>query len=76
MKKYAIFADDRIVYIGSSADQVSFWLSEDLLQGVDHRFLYEWREIDEEEEKELKESAAEGRIFLYYPKITPENYYK
>lgn len=76
MKKYALFADNRIVYIGSSEKQVRFWLAEDLLRGVDHRFLYEWREINEAEEKALKEEASEGRIFLYYPKITPEKYYQ
>lgn len=76
MAKYAIFGDNRAVYVGASFEQVCFWHSEDLLKDVRHDYLYNIEEIDDEKEKALKQAAADGYIFLYYPKITPEKYYK
>lgn len=71
-KKAVIYADNKAVYVAPNSKVASFWLSEDLLQNCDHRFYYCIEEIDEKEEKELQERAANGYIFLYYPNIAPE----
>ena len=73
MKKAAIYADDNVVYIAPNEKTAIFWLSEDLLQHCDHRFLYCIENIDDEKEKALKARAADGYIFLYYPNIAPED---
>lgn len=76
-KKAVIWGDNKAVYVAPNSKTARFWLAEDLLQNCDHRFYYCIEEIDDEKEKALKKRAADGYIFLYYPKIAPEKrFYK
>lgn len=72
MKKAAIYADNKTVYIAPSEKTALFWLHHDLLKECRAGYLYNIEEITEEEEAELKAKDAAGYIFLYRPNITRE----
>ena len=64
-EKYALFADNKAVYIGTW-QQLKTWRENDMLRDVRHDYLYNIEKLDGEKEKALKEAAADGYIFLYY----------
>ena len=72
MKKAAIFADNRAVYIAPNEKTALYWLHNDLLKECRAGYLYDVEEIDDEQEKALKEKDAAGYIFLMYPRIIRE----
>ena len=72
MKKAAIYADNKAVYIAPSEKTALYWLHNDLLKECCAGYVYDVEEITDEEEKALKEKDAAGYIFLYYPRIIRE----
>lgn len=72
MKKAAIYADNKAVYIAPNEKTALFWLHNDMLKECRAGYIYSVEEITSEEEKTLKEKDAAGSIFLYYPNITRE----
>lgn len=72
MKKAAIYADNKAVYIAPSEKTALYWLHNDLLKECRAGYVYDVEEITDDEERALKEKATAGYIFLYYPRIIRE----
>lgn len=72
MKKAAIYAENKAVYIAPNEKTALYWLHNDLLKECRPGYIYAVEEITDDEEKALKEKDAAGYIFLYYPRIIRE----